>query len=176
MTSDYRIIARVAKAHGSYGKVVCTPADGLPLLLRSGLDVWVVPPTLKGPRHGSVTSVEEGERGALVGLSCCSDRSDAEDVAGRYLLAARADLPEDLVLRDAAEAVGLPIEDVTLGPIGSVVEVLEGPVQDVWVVDGPFGEVLVPAVEELLVDIDDERVLFDLPEGLVAPEDEEGEA
>lgn len=167
MASDYRIIARVAKAHGSNGKVVCQAADGLPLLLRPGLEVWVVPPTLKGPRHGQVTIVEEGERGALVALSCCSTRSDAEDVAGRCLLARRADLPDDLVLRDAAEAVGLPVEDVTLGAIGEVVDVLEGPVQDVWVVEGAFGEVLVPAAEELLVDVTEDAVVFDLPTGLV---------
>ncbi|MDJ1121535.1 16S rRNA processing protein RimM [Olsenella sp. YH-ols2217] len=170
MASEYRIIARVAKAHGSRGKVVCQAADGLPLLLRPGLEVWVVPPTLKGPRHGAVASVEEGPRGVLVGLTCCEDRDGAESVAGRFLLARRCDLPEDLVLRDAAEAIGLPVEDVTFGALGEVVDVLEGPVQDVWVVEGPFGEVLVPAVEELLVDVTDEAVVFDLPSGIVPAE------
>ncbi len=43
-----------------------------------------------------------------------------------------------------------------------------GPANDVWVVDGPFGEVLLPAVESVVVDATGEgpiRVLA--PEGLL---------
>lgn len=47
---DYRVIARVVKAHGKKGEVVTVPVHGLPSLMHEGLSVCVVPPRLKGPR------------------------------------------------------------------------------------------------------------------------------
>lgn len=167
MEQEFRRVARVAKAHGSEGKVVCVGTDGLPLLVSEGLEVWVVPPTLRGPRHGLVTSVASGPAGALVALSMVRTRSDAESLAGRYLLARADALPEDVWLQDREAVLGLPVRDVALGFVGHVCDVLPGPQNDVWVLEGPYGEVLVPAVPQLLVELGPEGAVFSLPSGLV---------
>jgi 16S rRNA processing protein RimM len=121
--------------------------DGLPALLCEGLEVWPVPPALKGPRSRIVERVSGDEGGQLVTLSGVSDLAQAEDLRGKTLLALADDLPDDLCLRDARALVGRPVEDVRAGYIGELTEVLLGSAQDVYVIEGPAGEVLVPAVD-----------------------------
>lgn len=157
----------MAKAHGSSGRVVCSAADGLPFLLEPGQEVWVVPPSLHGPRHGVVQEVQPGERGALVALSCSQGRADAESLAGRFLLVPESQLPEGWQLEDPDWALGVQVRDVALGDLGRVAAVLRGPAQDVWQVEGPFGEVLVPVAEELLESVEGRCATFRLPQGLV---------
>jgi 16S rRNA processing protein RimM len=64
---------------------------------------------------------------------------------------------------------GLTAFDRRLGVIGCLEDVFTTAAHDVYVVIGDYGEVLVPAVDAFLVevDLDKRRILFDLPEGLV---------
>lgn len=163
----YRTIASVDKPRGAKGEVVCCPVDGLPLLLQPGMALWIVPPTLRGPRQVEVRSTKDGPRGQQVRLSGIDDLSAAEKIAGRYLLAREADLPGDLLLHDPQALVGLKVVDATLGDLGSISAVMSGPAQDVWEIQGPYGTVLVPAVPEFLVQADDDLITMDLPSGLV---------
>lgn len=163
----YRIIASVDKPRGAKGEVVCCPVDGLPLLLQPGMTLWVVPPTLRGPRQVEVRSTKDGPRGQQVCLSGVDDLSCAEKIAGRYLLAREADLPSDLLLHDPHALVGLRVSDVTLGDLGAITAVMSGPAQDVWEVQGPYGTVLVPAVPEFLVKANEDLITMNLPSGLV---------
>ena len=163
----YRIIASVDKPRGAKGEVVCCPVDGLPLLLHTGMKLWIVPPALRGPRQVEVRSTKDGPRGQQVRLSGVDDLSLAEKIAGRYLLAREADLPDDLLLHDPQALVGLEVADVSLGDLGSITAVMSGPAQDVWEIQGPYGTVLVPAVPEFLVRVDGDHITMDLPSGLV---------
>lgn len=147
MAKTYRSIARVVKAHGRKGEVVAVPVDGLPALLREGLEVWPVPPALKGPRSRIVERLSGDEGGQLVTLAGVRDLAAAEGLRGKTLLALADDLPDDLCLRDARALVGRTVKDVNVGVIGELTEVLLGPAQDVYVIEGPDGEVLVPAVD-----------------------------
>lgn len=147
MAKTYRSIARVVKAHGRKGEVVAVPVDGLPALLCEGLEVWPVPPALKGPRSRIVERLSGDEGGQLVTLSGVRDLDAAESLRGKTLLALADDLPEDLCLRDARALVGRSVEDVNAGFIGELTEVLLGPAQDVYVIEGRGHEVLVPAVD-----------------------------
>lgn len=64
---------------------------------------------------------------------------------------------------------GLAAFDRRLGAIGHLEDIFTTAAHDIYVIEGAFGEVMVPAVDAFLVEIDLEkrRVLFDLPEGLV---------
>ena len=141
--------------------------DGLPLLLREGLEVWPVPPRLKGPRSLLVGSCAEGRGGALVSFGGIGSIGDASRIVGKTLLARMGDLSDDFELHDARSVKGRTVEDVSLGPIGSIVDVMRGPAQDVWVVDGPRGEILVPVVDAIVRSWDaDKPIVVDLPPGL----------
>lgn len=168
MPSGYRVIARVVKTHANKGEVVAVAADGLPLLLRPGLRVCVVPPALKGPRWHDIVSVDTRPAGQLVGLSDVRDKQAAEGLVGRFLLVSVADLPDDLSMHDASALVGREVVDNELGALGRIVEVMLGPANDVWVLDGPYGEVLLPVVEQVVVEVPDEGpILVDAPTGSV---------
>lgn len=156
MRSDYKIIARVAKAHGKRGEVVAVPAGGLPPLVTKNMKVAVVPPTLKGDRFHKVVSVSTQDAGQLVLLSGISDRGGAEKLVGRYLLASRDQLPDDVELQAADDLVGREVVDENLGELGRIAEVLRGPANDVWVVHGAHGEVLLPVVDVVVSEVPDE--------------------
>lgn len=145
------------KTHGRKGEVVTVPVHGLPLLVREGLVVFVVPPHLKGPRSLRVTAVEsDGRWGQLVAFDGVSGLDAAEGLVGRMLLARSADLPDDLALHDAEALQGREVEDESLGRLGTITEVMMGPANDVWVVEGPLGEVLLPVVESVVSDVPEE--------------------
>ena len=151
-------------------------ADGLPPVLSEGLDVCVVPPLLRGNRWHTVLSAEGSGRrnGQLVALSSVADISAARELVGRHLLARVCDLPDDFVAHDLASLVGREVVDRRLGILGVIEEIMLGPANDVWVVrGGPFGEVLVPVVPQVVGEVRPEGTLaVDLPSGLV---EEQGE-
>jgi 16S rRNA processing protein RimM len=144
----------VVKPHGKRGEVVTDPVHGLPPLLHKGLTVAVVPPLLKEDRwHTVLGASNDGASGQLVALSGVSDIAAAEAICGCTLLARVEDLPEGYALHDVDALLGREVTDQTFGPIGSIVEVLRSVANDVWVIDGPYGEVLLPAVDEVVLQL-----------------------
>lgn len=173
MRERYRVIARVEKTHGRRGEVVTVPVHGLPLLVREGLEVAVVPPQLKGSRWHTVTeTADDGRAGQLVSLSGISKIGEADELVGRYLLAKRSDLPDDLELRDAQRLVGRQVADEGNGLVGTIDEVMVGPANDVWVIsfDG-IGEVLLPVIGQVVSEVPREGTITVDATGFI---DEEG--
>lgn len=143
------------------------PVHGLPSLVHEGLEVAVVPPSASGSRWHVVSSCSSGGRsGDLVALSGVTSLGEAEDLVGRYLLASAADLPADLALHDRERLVGREVVDER-GTRGAIAEVLTGPANDVWVVRGAAGEVLLPVIPEVVDNVPDEgAVSVRVPRGL----------
>ena len=149
--------------------------DGLPALLREGLTVWPVPPRLKGPRSHVVKRVSGDGQGQLVALSGVSDLAGADDLKGKTLLALVSDLPQDLALHDARALVGRTVVDAHAGELGELTDVLYGPAQDVYVIEGRFGEVLVPAVDAFVRSVTgDGPILVEIPPSMIGPSADEG--
>lgn len=168
MRERYRVIARVEKSHGRTGEVVTVAVHGLPPLVREGLEVFAVPPRLKGPRSHVVTNVTEGAHGQLVSLSGVGDIDSADALRGRYLLARESNLPDDVALHDAEALFGREVSDQELGYLGTIAEVMVGPANDVWVIEGPFGEVLVPVVDQVVLALPEKGpISVHIPSGLV---------
>jgi len=69
---------------------------------------------------------------------------------------------------------GLEVVDAHCGSLGRLVKMFSTAAHDVYVVEGPYGEVMIPAVEAMICVIDLERGVMDvdLPEGLVAKSDD----
>jgi 16S rRNA processing protein RimM len=61
-----------------------------------------------------------------------------------------------------------------LGELGTLDDLFTTAAHDIYVVNGRFGEVLIPAVDEFVVEVDlpGRRMSVDLPEGLVRESDE----
>lgn len=169
---DYELVARVGKTRGLEGEVTATAVGDLPFSVYEGLRVNVVPPSLYGKRELTVFSVERGS-GSTYRLSFeeVADIEDAEPIAGRYLLACAQDLA------DAAEGlpsleIGRRVVDERFGELGEIVELIETPANDVWVVDGARGEVLVPVIDEVVVEYPEDEgrpIRTHVMDGLVEP-------
>lgn len=170
-TSGYRSIATIIKTHGRKGEVVAAPCHGLPLALANGMRVAIVPPRLKGPRWYEVSSCSNSESAQCVALKGVDDLSQASKLVGRTVLACVDDLPEDFASHDVRQIIGRAVVDEHYGALGDIEEVMLGPANDVWVVRGTFGEVLIPVVEQVILSIPDEGpIRCDVPKGLVGME------
>ncbi len=92
-------------------------------------------------------------------------------LAGGYVTVAReelAELPPDTYY--VFDLVGCTVQDRNGLNLGTVVEVLAMPSTDVYRVDGPKGEVLIPAVEDFIVAVclQERRIIVQGIEALVA--------
>lgn len=144
------------------------PVHGLPSLIAEGMTVVPVPPALKGSRKFSVISVESDDReGSLVTFEGVATISDAEALVGKTLLVEEDCLPENFSLVNASLLIGREVIDVEHGSLGEITEVLVGPTQNVWVIDGSFGQVMMPAVDEFIVEAPVEGpITVSIPQGL----------
>ncbi len=130
------------------------PLRGLPFLLVEGMRVHITPPALKRERVSTVESVSETSDGARVRFSCSHDLDAAESLAGCLILASCSDFELGPLQAAFADLIGRPVVDERHGELGRVVEVMETPANDVWVVDGgPFGEVLIPVIDDVVASI-----------------------
>lgn len=165
----------MVRTHGRMGEVVAQPVRGLPSLLRPGMLVALTPPALDRDRFCTVESVREVADGALVAFSGISDMTASEAIVGCTVLASSSDL--DLGALDAPydELIGRVVVDDRYGEVGSISEVMETPANDVWVVQGRFGEVLVPVIEDVVSEIPrDGDIEVKLLDGLIDPAALEG--
>jgi 16S rRNA processing protein RimM len=154
MDAPFVPVARVVKSHGLHGEVAVKPLVDLPVDFLEGLTVFVVPPGAT-VREATVTGVRPGPKGPLLSLDGVTDTADARSLCGTTLLVRRDDLPEGF---DDAEwdPLGMELIDDQRGSIGVVSDVIVTGANDVWVTEGPFGQVLVPVIDEVVLSIDDE--------------------
>lgn len=96
----------------------------------------------------------------------------AEEV--RFLTNRDAYIPKQWV-EDSEELTwsyfkGFKAIDNTLGEIGEIVDVDDNTINTLFVVENGNDEILIPAQEEFIVNIDhdNKEIIFDLPEGLVS--------
>ena len=152
--AEYELVARVGKARGLEGEVTATSVGDLPFCIYPGLRVHVVPPTMYGTRELVVSSVEEGT-GSTYRLHFEEVESidDAEQIAGRYLLADVLDL-DDVALGDGC--LGRMVLDERYGELGTIDEVIETLAHPVWVVHGPYAEVLIPVIDDVILSYPDD--------------------
>lgn len=148
-------LGRVVKTHGLKGEVSVIPAADLPFVLPIGLEVWFVPPP-PGVRTGRVEDVRRGPKGPLVKVSGINDITVAQRTVGSEIIARVGDLPAEWnePAEQTDEPLGLSVTDVARGPLGEIVEVIVTGANDVWVLDGPLGEVLLPVIDDVVVSID----------------------
>jgi len=117
--------------------------------------------------------VKPHTRNVLLALKGVSDRTQAEKLIGCELLIDKASLPE---LEDGTyywfDLIGLSVFTVEGKFLGRIESIISTGSNDVYVVKAPDGdqkdEVLIPALESVVLDIDFERqkMQVDLPEGL----------
>lgn len=99
-----------------------------------------------------ITRVEHGGRKRVLALEGIADRTAAEQLTGRYLEAVAGPLPTGSYYWHDLE--GLTVVDERDRPIGTLTEVFRAGGNEVYVVEGPDGERLIPALRAVVLDID----------------------
>lgn len=172
---DRVILGRVVKVRGLRGDVKIVPSTWNLDRFRELDRLWC---TRKDGETILLTITTSGQDGRFVYLRFAEapGRAEAETLLGGELFVdsdKRAPLPDDSHYYHD-DVVGCQVIDKTLGPIGKVTEVLGLGFQDVFQVQGPYGEVLVPVIADVIVTlaIDQKQITVDLPEGLIDLKDD----
>lgn len=167
----FLVIGRVARPHGVRGEIRVEIITDLPERF-TWLDVVHMSrtPDDPEPRPVPVEGVRFHQGYALLKLSPYDNRGDVEALRGAWLMVPGA---EALPLEEGElyhyQLEGLEVytdEDVYLGHLA---EILETGANEVFVVQGPRGEVLLPNIGEVVqeVDVDGGRMIVHLLEGLL---------
>jgi 16S rRNA processing protein RimM len=120
-------------------------------------------------RRVTVQSVHEQGRYYILALEGCNSRAEAEKLVGGQLAVAQADvlpLPQDTYY--CFQIIGLEVFDEHGTRLGVVREVLSLKSNDVYVIAGASGEILLPAIKSAVKEIDlvHKRMTVTLPVGL----------
>ncbi len=167
MSAPYRRVGRIQKSHGIKGEVVVALTDGLSAGDISDVDVWVVPPVPPMSAR-RIVDARTAPRGVIVALEGVDTSGDARDLVGRWLLAKSESLPE--AQPATSDVIGYRVIDTQRGYLGVVTDVIITGANDVFVVDeGPFGQVLLPVIDEVVrtLDADAGEVTVDILDGLI---------
>ena len=172
------VIGRIGRPHGVQGLVTVTVrTDDPQLRFASGAALLTDPPE-RGPLVVAQARAHGGR--LLLSFAGVDDRTGAERLRGTVLLAEVDPLasPEDPEEFYDHQLIGLDVIGRAGASIGTVVEVLHLPGQDVLAVARPAGgEVLVPFVTAMVPEVDlvGGRVLIDPPPGLLEDVDKDRE-
>jgi len=166
-TPGYFVVGKIVGAHGVRGEVKVTLLTDNPERFRSGDRLFME--SEAGPVPVVVVSARPHKGMMLVKLASVPDRTTAELLQWRRLL-----IPEVEVMplgeheNYAHDLIGLSVETVTGEVLGEVMEILFTPANDVYVVSGPRGELLLPALRDVVlrVDLEAGKMVVQVPDGL----------
>ncbi|MBA2305297.1 MAG: 16S rRNA processing protein RimM [Acidobacteria bacterium] len=168
MTTDGLIlVGRVARAHGNKGQVIVNPETDFPdQRFAAGTTLLVGPKS----EARTVTSARFHQGRPVIALEGVDTMDAADALAGAELrvpAAGLAPLPDGTYYRH--DLVGCEVIDSEGRVVGAVAAV-EGPLEmSRLVINAPHGEVLVPLVAHICVDIDPvlKRIRIAAPDGLI---------
>jgi len=162
MPDEPIVVGRVTTAHGIKGELKVEVLTDFPERFERGNTLW-----LKGIER----TIEQGRpqgRGVLLKLRGIETRNDAEALRGEVLTVPDlADLDEEGAYY-IHDLIGLRVEDTTGAELGKLFEVITTGATDVYVIRGPRGELLLPALDDVVTDVDltKGRIQVDVPDGL----------
>ncbi len=163
--ADALVVAQVLAPHGIAGELKCRIVTDFPERFQKGTRLLVGDP----PVERRVRGARVREPFVYLHLEGVTDRTAAEGLRGAELLVPAAEavsLPEgQFFWRDV---IGLRVEDAEGAELGSVADILETGANDVYVVRGPGGELLIPATSEVVKAIlpEEGRMVVELLPGM----------
>ncbi|MCX4236740.1 ribosome maturation factor RimM [Streptomyces sp. NPDC020707] len=164
------VVARVGRAHGIKGEVTVEVRTDEPELRLAPGAVLATDPASAGPLTIETGRVHSGR--LLLRFAGVRDRNGAEALRNTLLI---ADVDPDEVPEDPDEYYDHQLMDLDVvlkdgTEVGRITEISHLPSQDLFVVERADGtEVLIPFVEEIVVEIDlkEQRAVIDPPPGLI---------
>jgi 16S rRNA processing protein RimM len=152
----FLLLGRILRPHGVRGELRIEVLTAYPERLRPGLIVNIgSDPAADDAPEYEITKVRPHQQYLIVQVDGVDDRNAADLLREQYIMIA---LDEAVPLEDDEfylfQAIGLAVCTDDGEDLGAVVDVLETGANDVYVVQGPRGEVLLPAIDECVLDVD----------------------
>jgi 16S rRNA processing protein RimM len=147
---NFFVVGRVLRAWGIRGDVKIAPFTDRPEDFKSYQAVFVGPQC----KRYDVKSFRPYQGNWLLHLNGVESRNDAETLHGQEILIEAAQRPRQEGEFFAREVIGLKVRTIDGEELGEVVEILVTGANDVYVVKGDRGEILLPARVEVIRSID----------------------
>ncbi len=163
----FLVIGQVIKPHGLRGEVVVDSHTDIPERFN-----WLE--TVYVGRSNPIEVVVEGVRyhksRVLLKLAGYDSRKNAEILRSKWLL-----IPEDeaIPLEDGEyylhQIIGVKVFSEDGTHLGQVADLLETKANNVFIIEGPLGELLLPDIEDVVkeVDLEKGRMVVHLLDGLI---------
>lgn len=168
--TTYLVIGQITRPHGVRGEVRASIITELPERFQ-----WLEIVYLSrqaddpAPRPVPVESARLHQGHVLLKLGGINDRNDAENLRTHWLLVPESEaLPLDEGEYYLYQLEGLAVYTDEGEHLGEIVETIETKANNVFVVNGSGGELLLPDIDDVVLDIDMDtgRVIVHLLDGL----------
>lgn len=155
-TTRFVTVGSVRKSHGLYGEVLVAFSAGTSPDVLLGKKVWLAPP-LDSISESSFVEIVPFGKGYRVMLEHVDSIDIASHAGGTALIMDPADIDSQTLssLGESVkedERVGLQVTAEVYGDLGVITEVLITGANDVLILDGPYGEVLLPAIPDVVLE------------------------
>ncbi len=153
----YLILAKILRPHGIRGELNVQIVTDFPERMKSLDQVYVGAENAAHLKAYQVEGARPQKKSTwLLQLNGIQDRDSAELLRNQFVFVSLNDavpLENDEVY--LFQVMGLQVETLQGQPLGRVVDIIETGANDVYVVQGSaYGEVLIPAVSGIILDID----------------------
>jgi 16S rRNA processing protein RimM len=166
----YLVVGRVLRPHGVRGELRVEVVTGFPERLGQHDTFYLAhPDSPEDVRRYPAEEVRQHKGTLLLKLAGCDDRNEAELLRDMLV---QIPIEEAVPLEDGEhyhfQIVGVRVETESGVWLGQVAEVLETGANDVYLVRGPRGEVLLPAITDVVreLDMEEKRMVVRLLPGM----------
>ena len=165
----YVLLGKVSKAHGIRGEIKVYPYSGHPEQFAAVYrHLSLLSDTESVPVVYTVERARVQGKQVLLKLENCSDRTAAQQLVGQQVYVLQDDLPEldedEFYLQELQDK---EVFDTSGNLLGQSHHIIETGAQDLLVVQQDGKEYLIPVVGAFIVAIEKEKVVLDLPPGLL---------
>ena len=152
---DHVIVGEIVKVRGIQGEVLVRPLSDVTDRFDDLTGAYVIEPD-GTTAFLAIESVRRLQEEFIVRFSGIEDRQAAKErLVGRRLAVSRADVPPAGADESYYfELIGLAVVRTDGVPVGTLESIIETGANDVYVVRGPDGEVLIPATREVIAEVD----------------------
>lgn len=165
MAESFLVVGRIIAPHGVRGEVKVEVQTDFPQRFQPGSTIWLEDEA----EPMRVMAARRQNDFLLLQFDAIPSRTEAEPLRDRLLMVPRAlamPLPEGEYYSDDLQ--GLMVTTTDGDELGVLVDVWWTNANEVYVVEGPWGEILLPAIAEVVqeVDLQNRRMLVKLLPGL----------
>ena len=169
-------VGRVVRPRGLRGEVIVEPASADPVNLTAFKEVFIE--GVDGTHQKKAVQKAQIHSGKVImKFEGIEDRTTAGLLKGLFLLVPECKLPDlksdEFYVHDV---IGLAVENSGGDYLGRIIDVYEFPAHDVYVMKNDDDEILIPAVKQVIhqVDIDQKKMVVELPDDLPVYRKEKG--